>query len=186
MKKQTLALTLILGLTSGVALADDYSGFRVGLGAVTGQKANAEDTAAGLKTPKGYGKIEAGYDFNRVFSLNGQITDLRGDYGQFKTKGTEAKIEGEVGYAFQLGNSGWDIKPYVAAGVANASGNITGIENERLRGTYVSTAAGVRVTTPIGLYVDGRVQKNNLTKKQKRDARFADDSQAALSVGFKF
>ncbi|USD62307.1 porin family protein [Vibrio sp. SCSIO 43140] len=184
MKKQTLALTLILGLTSGAAFAkDDYSGFRVGVGAVSGQKSAID---ADAKVSKPTAKIEAGYDFNRVFSVNGSITDQRGETGSYKMKGNEAKLEGEVGYAFNVGQ-GWDIKPYVAAGVAHSNGaiEIAG-ESDRVRGTTLSTAAGVRLTTPIGIYVDGRVQKNQLSKQQKRESRFTDSSQAAVSVGFKF
>ena len=185
MKKQTLALALILGLTSGAAFAkDDYSGFRVGVGAVSGQKSAID---AHAKVSKPTAKIEAGYDFNRVFSVNGSITDQRGETGSYKMKGNEAKLEGEVGYAFNVGQ-GWDIKPYVAAGVAHSNGTIEicKVNQTEYVVRHYQRAAGVRLTTPIGIYVDGRVQKNQLSKQQKRESRFTDSSQAAVSVGFKF
>ncbi|WP_234496684.1 outer membrane beta-barrel protein [Vibrio maritimus] len=201
MKQQLLAVALFTSITSGATFAEDYSGFRLGVGAVSGQ----ELTFDGITTNSGNrAKIEAGYDFNRVFAINGSVTAFSGaGYSESgdgtnagsDIRGRDVRLEAEMGYAFNLAK-GWDIKPYVAVGSAFINGTKRGFiggsasapqtELNSFKGTYLTTAAGVRLNTPVDVYVDLRVQKINMNDQQKANSVIKDNSQAALAVGIKF
>ncbi|GAL25860.1 hypothetical protein JCM19239_1213 [Vibrio variabilis] len=70
MMKKVLLATMLVGLTN-TAIADDYSGFRLGAGATMGQSTEYGDL-------KAQPRIEMGYDINRIFSINGYVQDLSG------------------------------------------------------------------------------------------------------------
>lgn len=201
MKKQLITLAILTGLTSASAFASDYSGFRVGVGAEQGHQVNKELGGGNLKTSP---KLEFGYDFNRIFSVNAAFTGMSGSYSDSsvagEVKGSTARIEAEVGYAFDLGNN-WDIKPYAAFGGAHVSGDASVYDltpqpelysasdsqfHGKYRNNYATMAAGVRVNTPVGLYVDARVQSLYMTPNQEVRAIVTENSQAAFSVGYKF
>ncbi|GAL33725.1 hypothetical protein JCM19240_2421 [Vibrio maritimus] len=208
MKKQLLAAALLASMTTGTAIASDYSGFRIGVGGVSGQEYKIDELANGESARSNTrAKIEIGYDFNRVFSLNGSVSGFNGavagtngtQYGGTDIRARDIRVEAEVGYAFNVAK-GWDIKPYVAVGGAHISGTQRGFTgglvslpasinefgSEKFKGNYLTTAAGVRLNTPADVYVDLRVQKLQMNANQKANSIVKDNAQAALSFGVKF
>ncbi|MCL9775274.1 outer membrane beta-barrel protein [Vibrio methylphosphonaticus] len=203
--KKVLLVALMVGCSSMVHASNDYTGFRIGAGATTGMKV---DTIGTLKAQP---KIEFGYDFNRIFSINTSLMKFQGEHNQYSsgvysggnTDGYDARLEGEVGYAFNLGGS-WDLKPYVAIGGAHVSGSRelyntgpiavptnsnhegTGIHKESFSGNYLTSAAGIRLTAPLGIYVDTRVQSLYLTDNQEARTPVKENAQFGVTVGVKF
>lgn len=180
--------------------AGSTSGYEVSTHVVTTDGATPK--ADTFKTDLGDNlKVELGYDFNRIFALNASYTNITGNgnhYGisgggqgyQFNNDFTSHKfmVEAEVGYAFAV--EGFDIKPYAALGVAYQSmsdyvhGGLSGsnflhTDGERLSKTGLTSAVGVRVNTPIGLYVDGRAGQSKLFDKM-------DENTTTITVGYKF
>ncbi|WP_428794602.1 hypothetical protein [Vibrio nomapromontoriensis] len=109
--------------------------------------------------------------------------------------GWRAGIEAEVGYAFDVGVV--DIKPYATLGVATQGGELrynyidtdgqhilNDIEGgvEKLGGAALTGALGVRVNTPIGIYVDTRIERAPF----KKSSVMKDNTQGTVTVGFKF
>ena len=166
--KTILAVALTLTAHSAVASqpVEDFSGFRVGFGASVSDI--SEERSKGLVD--GYGahasfdkqeaspKIEVGYDFNRVLSINGSLQKRKAEVmnggswvnpdnsNEWKWQKTthhvdtlSATLEAEVGYTFGSATS-WNVKPY---GVVGYNSNLT-------------AGAGVRLVSPMGLYGDVR------------------------------
>ncbi|MGR5177330.1 outer membrane beta-barrel protein [Vibrio mediterranei] len=203
--KKVLLVALVTGFSSMAQAGNDYAGFRVGAGATTGMKVD------GVGTLKSQPKIELGYDFNRIFSVNGSLMRFDGENNHYssdtlyggKTDGYDARIEGEVGYAFSL-SDGWDLKPYAAFGGAHVSGSIEsyntgplaviysgaqdniGTYSGNFSGNYLTSAAGLRLTTPIGVYADARVQSLYMTGNQEVRTPVKENAQFGFTVGFKF
>ncbi|WP_394151698.1 outer membrane beta-barrel protein [Vibrio maritimus] len=210
MMKKVLLATMLVGLTN-TAIANDYSGFRLGAGATMGQSTEYGDL-------KAQPRIEMGYDINRIFSINGYVQDMRGKtngsylgapathymgevmptlpmaHAEADLNGWRAGIEAEAGYAFDLGVV--DIKPYVAVGLATQGGdmnvrlqdtiqNASGTQynsSTSLNDTAVTGALGVRLNTPVGIYVDTRIERAPFNKH----GALKDQTQGSVSVGFKF
>lgn len=87
MKQQLLAVALFTSIISSAAGAKDYSGFRLGVGAVSGQEFTFDGNTANSGNRA---KIEAGYDFNRVFAINGSVTAFSGAAYSESSDGTNA------------------------------------------------------------------------------------------------
>ncbi|MCG9788144.1 outer membrane beta-barrel protein [Vibrio barjaei] len=203
--KKVLLVALVTGFSSMAQASNDYAGIRIGAGATTGMKVD------GLGTLKAQPKIEFGYDFNRIFSVNGSLMRFDGEHNQISSKalyggkadGYDARIEGEIGYAFNIAD-GWDLKPYAALGGAHVSGSIeshnvgllvalpSGTQNNidsysgNFSGNYLTTAAGLRLTTPVGIYADARVQSLYMTANQEVRTPVKENAQFGFTVGFKF
>ncbi|MCW8347365.1 porin family protein [Vibrio sp. ZSDZ65] len=169
----------------------DYSGHRIGLGIDQGTEIQSTlhfttiddwhtqyPQTVDHNDPLNGFKIEYGYDFNRIISLNLGYSKLSHDVKGTHTIGLdharyyrEAKadidvvnVEAELGYAFIAGS--YDLKPYVALGVKHTTGSSsgyidTGINHERYNHKLDDTASymalGARLNTPIGLYLDTRL-----------------------------
>ncbi|GAL25859.1 hypothetical protein JCM19239_1212 [Vibrio variabilis] len=115
-------------------------------------------------------------------------------HGETSLSGWRAGIEAEVGYAFDLGVV--DIKPYAAVGIAQQGGDLkTRIDytseygespqynsSTSLNDTAVTGALGVRLNTPVGIYVDTRIERAPF----KKHGAFKEQTQGSVSVGFKF
>ncbi|WP_261856980.1 porin family protein [Photobacterium sanguinicancri] len=184
MKKFTLIALSTLFLSNAV-LADDYAGHRLGAGYQGGKLSLDSSAKQSTKlSDSESAKIEYGYDFNRIFSLNAGGTvgrghsELSGEKEKFNKSSLFA--EAELGYAFEVGN--FDIKPYAALGV---SANFDDIKLDKADGKNhtaagVHAAVGARLNTPVGVYVDGRVQNGKVKD------RHIEETQGTITVGYKF
>lgn len=178
MKKSILVATVIttISLSSAVMASDDYSGFRIGAGMSNSD--NKNDASESYDSQMG--KIEAGYDFNRIFSINGSFEYGEDSSDSWNSDTSRVGIEAEVGYAFELGN--WYVKPYGAVGAATQWANLQApgmTETENADDYGYTGAIGVRVNSPIGIYVDARVQEAKIYKDWN-------ETQAGFTVGYKF
>ncbi|EDL51555.1 hypothetical protein VSAK1_09308 [Vibrio mediterranei AK1] len=210
MKSRLLAFSALLLVQN--AIADDYTGLRIGAGSTSGYSVATDVVTLDGSSPQAETfhtdlgnnlKVEMGYDFNRVFAVNASYTNINGNgthYGlsggnssyQLSNDFTSHKfmLEAELGYAFAVEN--FDIKPYVALGLAYQSlsdyaridssldnSDIYTSDGDRQNKTGATAAIGVRVNTPLGIYIDGRAGQSNMFNKM-------DENTTTVTVGYKF
>ena len=214
-----LIILVLTTLSVGVS-ASDYSGHRIGAGMGTGSYSSDFTVYA----PNGsvltsdtftddveYLKLEYGYDFNRVVSINASYTDVKAGSNSMipgnpqsldltkneSINGSTFLLEGEVGYAFNI-SKGWDVKPYVAIGIAKNDHSYSKYAHTPLTGSFdksatnddttLNYAAGARLTTPIGIYLDIRAQsiESDVSFDDSEMGMKIDDIYTEATIGYKF
>ena len=192
--KRILLATLFVACP---ALAADYQGLRLGLGSAMGMQAHGFDTMY----PQW--RIEAGYDLNRMFSVNAYYQNLSrweteeqpmpGDHWRAggEIKGGRIGMELETGWTFNI-EDGWGVKPYLALGFADQIGHArAGYEHNQHGPEYrhsldrngITAAIGARIMpmNKFGAYIDARIDSAAMDDKIIKH-----NPHATLTIGFKF
>ncbi|MFS1983419.1 porin family protein [Vibrio breoganii] len=180
---KSIVLGCILFLSSpSLVYAKDFNGFRIGGGYTFSYLISVDDDDVVETGDYGDGfKVEAGYDFNRIFGLNVSYQENSYDesnyFGDAKLSGSTIKIDADIGYAIDFG--GWWMKPYGAVGLAIYDEDYTVgqfkfqyDENAPLLG------AGIRFTGDSGAYFNIRQDFVLLS-----DATMG---QTSLTIGYMF
>lgn len=194
MKKLILASTLAV-ISASTFAASDHAGFRVGggLGTDVGKYQLRDLGTNGKIEADPSVVIDAGYDFNEIFSLNlrGAATGFK-DYHNSKggnKAGTayELAVEAEAGYTFDL-NSGASIKPYAALGAVRYDSKASNVFFDEEKVVKGRGALGARMVLDNGIYIDGRIQATDSTDKATKFKGKGSDmlTQGLVTVGYKF
>lgn len=157
--------------------SSDFSGHRIGMGV-----ANASYVDANIFV------FEYGYEFNRYigFMLSGSSYDdtyqieIEDTITTFRNDGTYTRVATDIGYTFDL--TGFDIKPYVSAGILYLS-ETNGLKNSSE--TKFQYGAGVRATLDMGVYLDAAYKvaelDNWIDSTSEREG-----NEVTLTIGYKF
>ena len=199
MKKVILAVTLMGIFASTTAMANDASGFRVGVGMGFTEHVD-EENKNGYKEIEEISNtfiVEGGYEFNGIVGVKGKYSYLSANESETSPTGEEWGSEGDIhklivttdlGYTFTMAEN-HNLKPYIEAGVFGTYG-----KEDDYKETNTGLIAGVGIRYNYNrFYADFAVLKempSNVHGESVYDEIFLeeglDGTSANLTVGYSF
>lgn len=176
MKKLFIGV-LVAASFANVALADEFTGARVGIGYSQNE---IEDIDAGT----GF-KVEAGYDFNKIIGATLSYESNSDSFIEdIDIDNTAIKAGADIGYAFATEIETLFIKPYVNLGLQKYDVEISGggLSESVVDDTSLFYGLGARFVYQ-SIYANLSLDKSKSTDEAGDDL---DVTQTSISLGYKF